>query len=334
MPAHSSIASTTLCRRMSAASVLLGQALLMEPALAKITVVDDLQPSQAVVIDVGEATRCHEWTLNNAFCLPLSDLLASHQRLPNFSGLLWLWGCLGLSGEETVIVIGDRAVDQYLVAGLLHLSGQSHVSVLKRPSKTWQQANLQLTAGRTRPNTRRVIYTASMRTSNLLLVNELSAKLHTENVQPIFDGRSEAEYWGETILTHRGGHIPGAISSPMPQWWKDVSGNFQQSQLLPTEPIVYAHDAVDSIVYYALLTSRSFAPTVLLGGWAAWATNSTLAVDAESFVTHRPLRQQNAPAVPNSASSSISRVLGVMAVVLFLFTLGFYFWRFCRQRKV
>lgn len=62
--------------------------------------------------------------------MPASDFLGAQRQLPSERDLLWLFGTLGLTGEETVLVVGDTASGRDFVGGLLYLSGQRQVRIL------------------------------------------------------------------------------------------------------------------------------------------------------------------------------------------------------------
>ena len=85
---------------------------------------------EMAVIDTRPLSECKRASLPGARCLPASDLLGAQRQLPGERDLLWLFGTLGLTGEETVLVVGNTASGRDFVGGLLYLSGQRHVRIL------------------------------------------------------------------------------------------------------------------------------------------------------------------------------------------------------------
>ena len=127
--------------------------------------------------------------------------------MANVSGMLWLLGSAGLTGEEHLLVIGDRPEEKELMAGLLYLAGQRRISVLEPSSQAWAGAT-GLEPGRIRSKTRETVYTAPMRDDRVVLRGELVRVIDSGKPPPLMDGRSESEYWGQRVRGMRGGHLP------------------------------------------------------------------------------------------------------------------------------
>jgi thiosulfate/3-mercaptopyruvate sulfurtransferase len=119
--------------------------------------------SGETVIDTRPLADCQRASMPGARCLPPADLLGPQRSLPTERNLLWLFGALGLSGEETVLVAGDTASGRDFVAGLLYLSGQRKVRVLDRPLTPLVAARPDAVAGETRALVRTAVFTAPMR---------------------------------------------------------------------------------------------------------------------------------------------------------------------------
>lgn len=111
------------------------------------------------VIDTRALKKCETASLMNARCLPASVFLGPHGRLVNFRDILWLFGGVGLQGNETVLVIGDNPKDRDFVAGLLYVAGQAKVQVLSEKLNP----ELMTEGGTARNITREKIFEATMR---------------------------------------------------------------------------------------------------------------------------------------------------------------------------
>ncbi len=229
----------------------------------------------AVAVDTRPLAACREKSLAGARCLPAADFLGPHNRLPSARDLLWLLGAAGLSGGEPVLVVGQDAAARDFVAGLLYVAGQRSVRVLAEPVARLLEQGADAGPGRERGMARETVFTAPMRDGLLLLRDELRA----QRPQPLLlDGRTEQEYWGETVRAARGGHLPGAISLPALQ----LRG--AQNPVLPEgSPVAYAHDALEGFAYLTLLRAGHGVPAKLYAeGWAEWAAAGALPADAVS----------------------------------------------------
>jgi 3-mercaptopyruvate sulfurtransferase SseA len=111
------------------------------------------------VVDVRAETACEHASLPGARCLPAADLFDARGRPVSFHTLRWLFGTIGLSGQEHVLVAGADAGNAAAVGALLYLAGQRTVAVLDRPLTVPAKAE----GGRTRNITREVVFTAPMR---------------------------------------------------------------------------------------------------------------------------------------------------------------------------
>lgn len=115
------------------------------------------------VIDTRPLADCRRASLPGARCLPPGDLLGPQRTLPSERDLLWLFGTLGLAGDETVLVAGDTASGRDFVAGLLYLSGQRTVRVFDRPLTPFLTTVAATAPGETRGLVRTTVFTAPMR---------------------------------------------------------------------------------------------------------------------------------------------------------------------------
>lgn len=286
-----------------------------------------------VVVDTRPASACAASSLPRARCLPAEDFLGPHRRLANFSGVLWLLGTAGLTGDEHVLVVGDAGTDKEFVAGLLYLTGQRRVSLQTQPLSAKQQAGDNRSPGRARAMTRQTVYQASMRDDSILLRSELLRLLDGAHPPPLLDGRSEAEYWGETIRAQRGGHLPGAqhlASQAVAMDDQDTRAALQAFSA--TRPVVYAHDAFEGFVYLARLSARGVAARLYPEGWAGWASDGALPADSLTFPGQRAVMVNKlSPAAPDR-SGGWPKILLIGLAGTLLAMLGFWSGRATRRR--
>lgn len=277
----------------------------------------------AVAVDTRPLAACREKSLAGARCLPAADFLGPHNRLPSARDLLWLLGTAGLSGEETVLVAGQDAVARDFVAGLLYVAGQRSVRVLSEPVGRLLEQGAAAGPGRERGMIREAVFAAPMRDGLLLLRDELRGELRTSKAT-LLDGRTEQEYWGETVRAARGGHLPGAVSLPALQ----LRG--AQNPVLPEGgPVAYAHDALEGFAYLTLLRAgHGVAAKLYAEGWAEWAADGALPADAVSYPDHA----QPAAEKSQSPQDGGARSPALLAVTLVLVVTAFIAGWFVRRR--
>ncbi len=281
----------------------------------------------AVAVDARPLAACREKSLAGARCLPAADFLAPNNRLPSARDLLWLLGTAGLSGEETVLVAGQDAVARDFVAGLLYVAGQRSVRVLTEPVGRLLEQGAAAGPGRERGMIREAVFAAPMRDDLLLLRDELRDELRAQR-RPhplLLDGRTEGEYWGETVRAARGGHLHGAVSLPALQ----LRG--AQNPVLPEgSPVAYAHDAYEGLAYLTLLVAgHGVAAKLYAEGWAEWAADGSLPADA---VSH-PESAQPAAEKSQSPQDGDARSPTLLALALVLVATAFAAGWYLRSRR-
>lgn len=234
-----------------------------------------------VVVDTRPVEACKLRSLAGAVCLPSADFLGPHRRLPGERDLLWLLGTAGLKGDETVLVVGQDPVARDFVAGLLYVSGQHRLRVLTEPVGRLLESGVESGPGRERNFAREQVFEAPMRDGRVVLRDELRAL----NPSPmLLDGRAEAEYWSETVRGARGGHLPGAVNLPGLALRATLSTPATRPVLPEGEPVAYGHDSYEGLAYLTLLTAGYGVPARLyLAGWAEWAADGALPVDAAAY---------------------------------------------------
>ncbi len=136
----------------------------------------------------------------------------------------------------------------------------------------------------------------------------------------LLDGRSELEYWGETVRGARGGHLPGAVLLPA----ATLSPAGPRPLLPAGEVIAYAHDAYEGLAYFTRLVAGYGLPArVYAGGWAEWAADGSLPVDAASYPERRNEAVNAVSPAPTFAASPALLALAA-AIVLTAFAGGWY----------
>jgi len=281
-------------------------------AAADFAYVSKAETSTAVVIDSRPRTECKAATLPGARCLPAEDFLGPHRRLASERDILWMLGTAGLSGSEEALVVGQDATARDFVAGVLYLAGQKSVRILTEPLPRLGGATA---PGQERGILRTAVYTAPMRDRLWVLKHEVLAG------EPLLlDGRSEAEYWGETVRGARGGHLPGALRLPV----VNAAGTLQHAG----DAVAYAHDAWEGIVYFTrLVAGQGLAVRVYPGGWAEWAADGSLPADAVSY-PERQVTSNNA--VPPAPTFNMTLALALLAATGVAFAAG---WALARGRR-
>ena len=284
-------------------------------------------PPDVVVIDARPLAECTARSLAGARCLPAADFLGPHNRLPSARDLLWLLGTAGLSGAEDVLVVGQEALARDFVAGLLHVAGQRSVRVLTEPVARLLEQGAAAGPGRERGMIRAAVYEAPMRDGLLLLRDELRDALHAQR-EPLLllDGRTEQEYWGETVRAARGGHLPGAISLPALQLRAALDPAAQRPVLPEGEAIAYDHDPLEGFAYFTLLAAgHGVAAKLYAEGWAEWAADGSLPADAVSYPERtRPAAEKSQSPQDGGARSSPALLAVTLALVVTAFLAGWY----------
>ena len=284
--------------RLSPLPVFLIFASVMAPgpasAAQSMTYVRDAAPvlaAGAVAVDTRAPEACAAKTVQGARCLPAASFLGPHRRLADFREILWLLGAAGLDGGEHVLVTGDAPEARDFVAGVLYLAGQKKVGILTRSLS--QGAGLpadKLGPGTARAMTREEVFQAPLR-DHLIVLREELAGLIGGGAPGLLDGRSEKEYWGETVRGPRGGHLPGAQHLAAADLRAGLAAGNALVPPMPG-PIAYGHDAVEGLAYFTLLTAGAgVAARVYVEGWAEWATLTALPADAVTYPDRAPGKQ-------------------------------------------
>lgn len=263
-----------------------------------------------VLIDSRPLADCRQAALPAARCLPAADFIGPHRRLPSERDLLWLLGTAGLDGSEAVLVVGQDATARDFLAGLLHLAGQRRVRILQAPVARMLAGRSDAAPGRQRGMVRAAVFAAPMRAGRLVLKHELVREIETASAV-LLDGRSELEYWGESVRGARGGHLPGAILLPATA----LASAGSRPALPANRAIAYAHDAYEGIAYFTRLAAgQGLDVRVYPGGWAEWAADGSLSADAATY----PERRAETPAPPAPMAGAFTGVVALAAAIAVL----------------
>lgn len=279
----------------------------------------------SVVVDTRPVEACKLRSLSGAICLPAADFLGPHRRLPGERDLLWLLGTAGLKGDETVLVVGQDATARDFVAGLLYISGQRRLRVLTEPMGRLLESGIGTGLGRERSFAREKVFEATMRDGLVVLRDEL----RTMNPPMLLDGRAEAEYWGEVARSTRSGHLPGAVSLSGLTLRAALATPAARPVLPEGEPVAYGHDAYEGLAYLTLLTAGYSVPARLyLAGWAEWAADGSLPVDAAAYPEQSAIRPAEALPVVKQDGMVMA---GILVLALTAFSAG---WWLKRKRVI
>lgn len=277
------------------------------------------------MVDTRPLEACKLRSVAGAVCLPAGDFLGPQRRLLAERDLLWLLGTAGLAGDETALVVGQDATARDFVAGLLYIAGQRRVRVLTEPIGNLLESGIETGPGRERSFVREQVYQAAMRDGVVVLRDELRAM---RPAPMVLDGRTEAEYWGEVARSPRSGRLPGAISLPGLALRAGLASPEARPLLPEGVPVAYGHDAYEGLAYLTLLTAGYGVPARLyLAGWAEWAVDGALPVDAAGY-PERPA-EGKAEALPPGRHDGLAKA-GTLGMVLAAFAAG---WWLRRERK-
>jgi thiosulfate/3-mercaptopyruvate sulfurtransferase len=236
------------------------------------------------VIDTRPQARCLAESLAGTHCLPPEALFGPHRRLASIRDIAWVFGTLGLRGDETVTVVGDDPQRRDVVAALLHLAGQAQVQVVTTAlDRLLADPARPHAGGRARGMVRAPIYQARAREQQWLLRNDVSAALLQDRPPRVLDGRSSPAYWGEIIRGRRGGHLPGAELASGQELRSALRAG--RRELAATGSVIaYAHDAYSGLAYLTLLRAGMGVDARLyVRGWREWADDARLPVEAATY---------------------------------------------------
>ena len=125
----------------------------------------------------------------------------------------------GLDINKEIIVYGSRG-NPYAYFGLFTINyfGGKQAKVFHDGIDGWADAGLLIEKT---PSTMASINVRLIPQDNLVVTNEQMRKLYNNQSVQVVDARTFNEFKGNDVRAIRGGHIPGAVSIPYEQNWKD-----------------------------------------------------------------------------------------------------------------
>jgi thiosulfate/3-mercaptopyruvate sulfurtransferase len=277
------------------------------------------------VIDARPLQQCLKQSVLEARCLPAADFFGPHDRLASFENINWLLGTAGLSGQEHILVVGDKAQERDFIAGVLFVAGQKEVSVLTRQmSRGGGFSDKFLGSGIERMETRTNVYHGIARDKAVIFKNELASILSFNTPTVLIDGRSEREFWGASVRGFRGGHIVGArhLSSGR---LRSLAISGETTELEKRNTIIYAHNAFEGLAMLTLMRAGlNIEARVYPGGWAEWSADSNMPVDAVTYPDRgmeTQLSQATNSLEPTWILIGMALIIGMtIATIFFFFT--------------
>ena len=213
----------------------------------------------------------------------------------------------GLDINKEIIVYGSRG-NPYAYFGLFTINyfGGKQAKVFHDGMDGWAQANLAIE--RT-PSTLASISIQLVPQDNLVVTNEQMRKLYNNQSVQVVDARTFNEFKGNDVRAIRGGHIPGAVSIPYEQNWKDPSTgsklakkevktnlgmslkskdelNALYSKLDPNkETVVYCQSGVRAAETATVLQNLGYKNVKIYdSSWLGWASHLASPVADETYL--------------------------------------------------
>lgn len=236
-----------------------------------------------VVVDTRPRKQCESASLRGAICLGPRDFLGYRGALASFRQIFWVLGTSGIRAGETAIVVGDHRLRRDFVAGVLYLSGQRQIRIVRAPVTGFIGRHPALAGpGRPRSELAAPLYAGRPRLRRLVFRGELLNRLYHPSPPEILDGRSDRRFWGAHVPGTVGGHIPGASSLPLDR----VEAMERRGRSLPAidrGAIAYAANPYTGIAYFTALTAGLHADAdVYPGGWVQWSGHAGDPIDMAS----------------------------------------------------
>ena len=88
---------------------------------------DEVTAGEKITVDARAESTCIDLALTDGVCLPVERLIGRRGRLANMRDIRWLLGTLGMTGNETAIVVADDPRRRDIVAAVLYLAGQREI---------------------------------------------------------------------------------------------------------------------------------------------------------------------------------------------------------------
>lgn len=172
-----------------------------------------LQDKQLLIVDLCSITAYHNSHIPGAVHVNTAELILGEKPapglLPSVEKLNALFSHLGLTSNTHIICYDDEGgAWSGRFIWTLDVIGHKYYSYLNGGIRAWRAAGYrEEKISHHRPPT---IVNIKMDTTPIATTEDILAELKTGELL-IWDARSTEEYFGEKILSDRGGHIPGAI---------------------------------------------------------------------------------------------------------------------------
>jgi thiosulfate/3-mercaptopyruvate sulfurtransferase len=213
----------------------------------------------------------------------------------------------GLDVQKEIIAYGARG-NPYAYFGLFTIQyfGGKQAKVFHDGIDGWVEASLPIEKT---PSTLNPVAVKLVPQPQLVVTNEQMRKLYNNQSVQVIDARTVNEFKGNDIRAIRGGHIPGAVSIPYEQNWKDPQtvtklakkevktnagmalkekGDLNQlySKFDPNkETVVYCQSGVRASETAVVLQNLGFKNVkVYDSSWLGWASNLSSPVADETYL--------------------------------------------------
>ena len=213
----------------------------------------------------------------------------------------------GLDINKEIIVYGSRG-NPYAYFGLFTINyfGGKHAKVFHDGIDGWADAGLLIEKT---PSTLASINMRLIPQENLVVTNEQMRSLYNNQSVQVVDARTFNEFKGNDVRAIRGGHIPGAVSIPYEQNWKDPATgsklakkevktnvgmslkskdelNTLYSKLDPNkETVVYCQSGVRAAETATVLQNLGYKNVKIYdSSWLGWASHLASPVADETYL--------------------------------------------------
>ena len=213
----------------------------------------------------------------------------------------------GLDTNKEIIVYGSRG-NPYAYFGLFTINyfGGKQAKVFHDGIDGWADAGLLIEKT---PSTLASINVRLIPQENLVVTNEQMRSLYNNQSVQVVDARTFNEFKGNDVRAIRGGHIPGAVSIPYEQNWKDPATgsklakkevktnvgmslkskdelNALYSKLDPNkETVVYCQSGVRAAETATVLQNLGYKNVKIYdSSWLGWASHLASPVADETYL--------------------------------------------------
>lgn len=213
----------------------------------------------------------------------------------------------GLDINKEIIVYGSRG-NPYAYFGLFTINyfGGKQAKVFHDGIDGWADSGLLIEKT---PSTMASINVRLIPQDNLVVTNEQMRKLYNNQSVQVVDARTFNEFKGNDVRAIRGGHIPGAVSIPYEQNWKDPATgsklakkevktnlgmslkskdelNALYSKLDPNkETVVYCQSGVRAAETATVLQNLGYKNVKIYdSSWLGWASHLASPVADETYL--------------------------------------------------